>query len=57
MKNFKFLVAALVLSAITPMGAVQIGVPIGATEVEFTVTNLLCGNNKHPKVTMPIERK
>lgn len=39
------------------MGAVQIGVPIGATEVEFTVTNLLCGNNKHPKVNMTIERK
>ena len=39
------------------MGAVQIGVPIGATEVEFTVTNLLYGNNKHPKVNMTIERK
>ena len=39
------------------MGSVQIGLPIGASEVEFTVTNLLYGNNKHPKVNMTIERK
>ncbi|MBQ3260513.1 MAG: hypothetical protein IJA66_05410 [Alistipes sp.] len=44
-------------AVIHAMGAVQIGVPMGVSEVEFTVTNLLCGNNKHPKVMMPVERK
>lgn len=39
------------------MGSVLIELPVGASEVEFTVTNLLCGKNEHPKVKMTFERK
>ena len=39
------------------MGSVLIELPVGASEVEFTVTNLLCGKNEHPKVKMTFERQ
>jgi histidinol phosphatase-like PHP family hydrolase len=39
------------------MGAVQLTLPKGAGEVEFVVTNLICGNGKRPKVAMTFERK
>lgn len=39
------------------MKTVQFALPKGSKSVDFTITNLICGNSKRPTVTMQVPRK
>ena len=39
------------------MKTVQFALPKGSKSVDFTITNLICGNGKRPTVTMQVPRK
>jgi hypothetical protein len=39
------------------MGAIQLSLPKGASDVEFTVTNLITGGKKRAKVALNFKRK
>ena len=44
-------------AVVEAMGAVQLTLPKGDSEVEFVVQNLISGNGKRPKVKMSFKRK
>ncbi len=44
-------------AVIHAMGAVQLSLPKGANNVTFTVTTLICGSKRYPKIDMTLEKR